>query len=97
MKKYLTLGIISFCLMATTVYAFNGNSRHAINHEPEVYHQNCPYQDETGNCPYHDHVTDHQDCPNYESSQQQQQQQGYHHATTSTNNYSGHGRHGRHH
>ncbi len=94
MKKYLVLGIISFSLMATTAYALNENGRHSIHHETEEYHQNCPYQAGTGNCPYHDYETNHQDCPNYESRHQQQES---HHSTTSTNNYNGHGRHGRHH
>ena len=74
MKKYLVLGIISFSLMATTAYALNENGRHSIHHETEEYHQNCPYQDGTGNCPYHDYETNHQDCPNYESRHQQQVQ-----------------------
>lgn len=92
MKKYLAFGIISFSFLATTVYALNENGRNAIHHETETYHQNCPYQDETGSCPYHDHVTDYQDCPNYES----RQQHTYHHTTKNTNNYNGHGRHGHH-
>jgi hypothetical protein len=94
MKKCLALGIIAFSLMATTVYAFNGNGRHSVNHETEVYHQNCPYQDEVGNCPYHENTTNHEDCSNCASSQQHNE---HHNTTTNTGNYSGHGRHGHHH
>ena len=69
MRKYLTFGIITFLLIATTVYALNDNED--IKSEQISYNQNCPYYDEktdTQNCPYKEtrnhHRSHHNNCYN---------------------------------
>ena len=63
MKKYFILGVISFSLLATTVYAFNGNGRNNSINQTTMHHQNCPYYTNNETCPYHDYTTGQQTCP----------------------------------
>lgn len=68
MKKYFILGVVSFSLLATTVYAFHGNGRNNPINQTTMYHQNCPYHTNNEICPYYNDTAVHQNCPYHTES-----------------------------
>lgn len=85
MKKYLILGIAAFSLMATTVYALNGNNNFVNG---AAHNQNCPYHNSNENCPYYDETISTHNYQNSESG-------NCHHNNCGSKD--GYGRQGRHH
>ncbi len=66
MKKYLIVGVATFSLLITTVYAFNDNRNHnRFFYESTMYNQNCPYHSGNEECPYH---SDSEHCPYYDET-----------------------------
>lgn len=69
MSKYIIIGVATFSLMVSTVYALNSNDKDNIVNNQIGYNQNCPYHENGEECPYYDEMSNTHNCLYNENSQ----------------------------